>query len=49
MPLDPRASVESNAREMMRAGHPRAQAFAAAYATKRRGGKGRRSRRARRK
>ena len=45
MPLDPKASVLTNAREMMRAGHPRNQAFAAAYAQKRRGRRSRRGRR----
>jgi hypothetical protein len=34
MPLNPRASLYSNAREMMAAGHPRDQAFAAAYRIK---------------
>jgi hypothetical protein len=31
MPLNPQASVWDNAKEMIQAGHPRDQAFAAAY------------------
>lgn len=35
MPLNPKASVWQNAHEMMLAGHPRDQSFAAAYRLRR--------------